>query len=196
MVNQFQVRLLEVDSLPQLEEIVLSRKRMGVHPISLEDARETFVKLSLLVTTPDGKNFVWGSFDGNLLSAVLVQTFATPCERDWLMSYLTVNPKSRYPWNYSKNGLDEAWEAAIKLAEEKGRTIIRWSLPLEWAQTQEKTKKTSRIWKQYTIHTYAIVKAGEIPTNGLDQWIAGKVKPYDVALKKAFKSDMPDVSVI
>lgn len=195
-MTQFQVKLLEVDSLIQLEEIVLSRKRMGVHPISVDEASENFGKLSTLIRDPDGNNFIWGAYDGSILSAALVQTFADPCYRDWLMSYLTVNPKLRYPWNYSKNGLDEVWAAAIKLADERGRNTIRWSLPLAWAETQERTKKTSNVWKDYSIHTYAIVKAGQVPVNGFDKWVAGKAKPYDVALKRAIKSHLPDVSII
>lgn len=196
MSSVFRVELLGPDALPQIEEIVLSRQRMGVHVITEEAAQETYRKLSSLILDPNSIDTFWGSYQGEMLCSFLVQTISEKVPKDWLMSYLTVNPKCSSPWNYSKNGLDDCWEAAFKNAEDKGRFTVRWSLPLIWARTQDRTKKTSRIWKDYTIETYSIVKAGDIPHEKFDQWIAGKAKPYDVALKKASKSYSNNVPVI
>lgn len=194
--SKFIVRRLNDSDLGQLETIIVSRCQMGIATITVAEARATFEKIKENVVIPNDRTIVWGSFDGDFLSAVLVQSIAELCKYDWLMSYLVVNHESKYPWNYSKNGLDEAWERAIEFAESTGRHVIRWSLPIVWARTQERTKKSSRIWKNYTIDTYSLVKAGTQPDNPFDCWVAGNIKPYDVILRRAVRSDKSNISVL
>lgn len=189
---EFHSKLLTIESLPSLKNIILSRQRVGGYPIDQDAALTTFQKLSGCIVEPDNYSYVWGGYYKDTLCSVLSQSFARPIHnppvQNWLMSYLAVNPEWRSPWNYSKNGLDQCWKEAFQLAESRGIHSVRWSLPTAWAHTQERTKKTSAVWKDYTIKTYATVTAGEVPINALDRWVAGNVKTYDVSLKEAYRS--------
>jgi len=191
MHDTYKIAILDQNSLPDIQEIILTRKKMGVHHITIEQALKTYEKISsvILRPEPDNETYIWGAFRNNMISAFMVQSFSKKCKEDWLMAYLAVNTKIKKPWNYSKNGMDELWAESINYAESKGSHVIRWSVPAKWANTQQRTQVSSSVWKKYTIYTYCQVPTGTTPEHKLDQWVAGNVKPYDVVLKKAIISN-------
>jgi hypothetical protein len=176
--------------LPLAEKILRLQQQIGKEYIT--DAQIETAVGALNQSVKDRTITTWAAFTPEKeMVAYLVQSFSLRFPRTWMMPFLIRNPNYAAPWNYAKNGMDELWQAAFRHAASQHRNIVTWSLPIEWAQTAQRTKLTSSVWKNLHIHTFSVVKAGEMPTNKFDLYTFGtRAKPYDVVLRAAWQNDV------
>jgi hypothetical protein len=172
------------------EQIFVAQHQIGKQQLS-SDQLEAGVKA--LYESLENKYIVhWGCLDGNRFMGYLTQVFSPKIAHHWMMSFLCTNPAIGERWDYSKNGMDTLWRAAIVCGNTYKCTNIVYSLPATWARTTDRTQRTSRVWKPYEFHVFNTVKANELPELPFDRWVFGQnPKPYDVLLRCAWPVSKP-----
>lgn len=190
----FAVRQIGASDLPEVQRIFLLRNQVGKEQLEPDAAKEHASRFYEAIE--NSQAIIWGAFDGKMLAAYLCQEFAFS-RYHWLMSFLATNPEVGAPWNYRLNGLDALWEAAFLEGKKRGKRSVVWSLPGVWAKTASRIQHTSTVWKDYHIHQFATVKAGEVPSNPFDRWVSGsRPKSYDVVLRCAWKNSTPALGLL
>lgn len=149
-------------------------------------------------TISDLRQVTWLAFDAdkNFLS-YMVQFFPHTCPNHWLMPFLVTNPDMHLPWDYSKNGMEQLWIRGMSFGKYYNCHNVLWSLPTAWVKTTERTRRTSKVWKNYDIHAFGEVQAGELPENPFDRVVFGQnPKSYDVTLRCAWPTARPGLEVL
>ena len=180
------VQLLTRERLPEAVRAFSLQHQIGKQQLS---ADETQAGIEVLERSLKARNVVtWTAYKDEVFAGYLVQQFIE-AEGHWLMPFLVTNPDQRLPWNYSKNCMEQLWARAMGFGRLRNRLNVLWSMPVSWTRTTTKTQRSSPVWQEYVINTYAVIPAGELPANQFDRIVFGeKPKSYDVALRVAWPS--------
>lgn len=143
---------------------------------------EQLKEIILSALSNDNERII-GYFVNDVLISYLAQYFSKRMPA-WHMTML--GTRSKFPWNYKKNGLEYCWANAMDYAEKLDFYRIYWSLPSRWARTQQKTYMTTEVWYRYNIYIEDVIELNNFPKWDEHKISFGKIlKPHDVTIKMA-----------
>lgn len=179
------VQRLDRRTIHLAENLLRARQRVGKQLLSDEELEAAVVELHK--SLENNRIVQYGAFnERDELMSQLTQVFSSQPYDHWLMSFLSTNPKLELGWDYRVNGLDALWNAAFVTGNVHKVPHAIWSLPKGWARTQEKTVRTSSVWKRHDVISFAEVPAGEVPTDPVLRWAFGdRPKTYDVVIRRS-----------